>query len=183
MNLTRTYWFKTQTISRNLFHVQIECFIIGFSSGKHKSCSYQSCDSRISPQRCRSTLWTLWLSYRHPVSFYQHIRFPNFKVIFIYLESKFVCATWYGLYYIGFIIKIIFGDYWDYFESLSNHFLTTPTSVQWPSTWQVNGPPESPWHVSRPPVRRPAQRFRSSGSIPFPSNSLQWLLVSIWMSV
>ena len=67
----------------------------------------------------------------------------------------------------------------DYF----NQFLTTPTSVQWPSTWQVNGPPESPWHVSRPPCRRPAQRFRSSGSIPSPSNSLQCLLVRIWKQV
>ena len=78
---------------------------------------------------------------------------------------------------------ILWPIYLDYFELFSNHFLTTPTSVQWPSTWQVNGPPESPWHVSRPPVRRPAQRFRSSGSMPFPSNSLQWLLVSIWISV
>ena len=64
-----------------------------------------------------------------------------------------------------------------------NHFLVIPTSVQWPSTWQVNGPPESPWHASRPPVRRPAQRFRSSGSAPDPSSSLQCSLVRIWKSV
>ena len=119
MNLKRTYWLKTQTISRNLFHVQIECFIIGFSSGKHKSCSYQSCDSRISPPRCQSIWWIWSLSYKHPVSSYQHTRFPNLIMIFKYLGWKFVCATWYGLYYRDNILWPIYLDYLDYFQIIS----------------------------------------------------------------
>ena len=57
--------------------------------------------------------------------------------------------------------------------------LTTPVTVQLPSTWHVSGPPESPfwiiltkieteisqpnlgptWHVSIPPTRYPAHKF------------------------
>lgn len=179
IHYTGTYWFKTQKISWNLFHIQIEYFIIGFSSGKHKPCIYQNGDSHISQLHCQSILWTGILSYRHLVCFHQHIQHPNFIVVY----NKYI--AYYMIHMISYDINhIIAYESYGWNQSvhfLSNHFLVIPTSVQWPSTWQVNGPPESPSHESRTPVKWPAHRFRSSGSIPSPSNSLHCLFVRIWI--
>ena len=134
-------------ISRNLFHIQTGFVIIEFSFEKQKSCNYQNCDSHISRRRCQSTLWTLLLSYKHLVSSYQHIQYPNFISILKKSESgssNFECIMYanywspisYGLFKMDHLklIKLSY-DKVGLFQSVPDNTNKRPVTVNMAGQW------------------------------------------------